>query len=135
MLTYLDANLHPEKYAARATPGSAAATLPAAIALEHEARADGGPGVAQALAWGIDLETHSLGHGGATDGYTSWTRLAPDQDWAVIVLYNRFLDGGTGDFQDRVGENVSALLSGKPGMPLDFMCEADKRGLAHLGIQ
>jgi hypothetical protein len=30
------------------------------------------------------------------------------------VLYNRFLDGGTGDFQDRVGENVSALLSGKP---------------------
>jgi D-alanyl-D-alanine-carboxypeptidase/D-alanyl-D-alanine-endopeptidase len=34
MLTYLDANLHPEKYAARATPGSAAAILPAAIALD-----------------------------------------------------------------------------------------------------
>jgi len=38
-------------------------------------------------------------------------------------------------FMDRVGENVSALLSGEPAMPLDFMCEADKRGLARLGIQ
>jgi D-alanyl-D-alanine-carboxypeptidase/D-alanyl-D-alanine-endopeptidase len=33
MLTYLDANLHPEKYAAGAAPGSPRATLPAAIPL------------------------------------------------------------------------------------------------------
>jgi hypothetical protein len=48
-----------------------------------------GEGGKIALAWGIDLKTDSLDHGGATDGYTSFTRFDPVHDWAVIVLYNR----------------------------------------------
>jgi hypothetical protein len=35
MLTYLDANLHPEKYAAGAATDSPLTTLPAAVALDH----------------------------------------------------------------------------------------------------
>ena len=39
MLTYLDANLHPDKYAKGAGTDSPAATLPAAVALDHQLRA------------------------------------------------------------------------------------------------
>jgi serine-type D-Ala-D-Ala carboxypeptidase/endopeptidase len=138
MLTYLDANLHPKKYAADAAPGSSAATLPAAVVLDHESRTDGGPGTQQALAWGINLANHTLNDMGGTYGYESFARLNPHQDWAVIVLYNRGLSGDPRfvEFLDRVTENLSALLgSGEPATALDFMCEADKRGLARLGIQ
>jgi serine-type D-Ala-D-Ala carboxypeptidase/endopeptidase len=138
MLIYLDANLHPEKYADRATPGSPAATLPMAVALDHEPRADAGEGAKTALAWGIDLKTHSLDHQGGTYGYESYARFNPVQDWAVIMLYNRWIksDPHLVDFLDLVVQNVSALLgSGEPPPLLDFMCEADKRGLARLGIQ
>ena len=137
MLTYLDANLHPDKYGAGAAPDSPMATLPAAVTLTHEPRADGGPGIEQALAWGINLETRSLSHSGGTYGYESIALFNPVQDWAVIVLYNRGEnDPRFVDLLDRVTDNVLALLgSGEPAPPLDFMCEADKRGLARLGIQ
>jgi serine-type D-Ala-D-Ala carboxypeptidase/endopeptidase len=137
MLIYLDANLHPEKYAARATLGSPAATLPAAIALEHEARADMGDGKI-ALAWWIDPKTHSLSHQGGTNGYESFARFNPVQDWAVITLYNRWVMGDPRlvDFLELVIQNVSALLgSGDPSPPPDFTCEADKTGLARLGMR
>jgi hypothetical protein len=88
MLTYLDANLHPEKYAAGATPGSSAATLREALALDHESRADM-PGGKIVLAWWINLKPLYLDHDGGTFGYTSFARFNPVQDWAVIVLYNR----------------------------------------------
>jgi len=137
MLIYLDANLRAEKYAAHALPRSPAATLPAAMAEDHQFRANTDVvGQEIALAWVEDRGAHYLWHNGGTGGYSSFASFNPDQDWAVVVLYNRF-DGDSNFFyfMDRVGENVSALLSGEPAMPLDFMCEADKRGLARLGIQ
>ena len=118
-------------------PGSPMAMLPAAIALDHEARADMGDGKI-ALAWWIDPKTHSLAHQGGTYGYESFARFNPVQDWAVIMLYNRGLRGDPRlvDFLGLVIQNVSALLgSGDPQPPLDFMCEADKRGLARLGMR
>jgi serine-type D-Ala-D-Ala carboxypeptidase/endopeptidase len=76
MLTYLDANLHPEKYAAGAAPGSPLATLPGAVALQHAPVTTAPLWVANlagdgqiALAWVIDPHTHFLGHGGATFGH------------------------------------------------------------------
>ena len=88
------------------------------------------------LAWFIDPKTHSLEHGGATGGYWTGARFNPRQDWAVVVLYNR-VDGDPRffDFRERLVGNISALLYGEPATPLDFMCEADKRGLARLGMQ
>lgn len=127
MLTYLDANLHPEKYAAGAAPGSPAATLPAAIALDHEPRADAGDGKI-ALAWGINPNTHSFTHGGGTGGYASFAEFTPDKDWAVVALYNR---EDSNRFVDCVGRNVSALLSGMPAVPLDFMSYEEKMALQH----
>ena len=134
MLTYLDANLHPEKYAAGAAPGSPAATLPAAMALDHEPRADAGAGGKMALAWGINPKPYSLDHDGATYGNVSVAHFYPDQDWAVIVLNNRAdpTDPLPVRFADCVAENVSALWSGEPALPLDFMSEADKSALSSL---
>ncbi len=40
ILTYLDANLHPDKYATGAAADSPAATLPAAVALDHQVRSN-----------------------------------------------------------------------------------------------
>jgi D-alanyl-D-alanine-carboxypeptidase/D-alanyl-D-alanine-endopeptidase len=56
LLTYLDANLHPEKYAAGAAAGSSAATLPRAFAIDHELRADAPTLGKIALAWAVDSD-------------------------------------------------------------------------------
>jgi serine-type D-Ala-D-Ala carboxypeptidase/endopeptidase len=130
MLTYLDANLHPEKYAAHAAPGSPAKTLPAAVALDHQPRADTEDGGKIALAWGINPKTYFLNHSGGTGGYGAFARFDPRQDWAMIVLYNR--DSDDPRLVDRVAENTSALLSGERAIPLDSMCDAEKRSLARL---
>jgi CubicO group peptidase (beta-lactamase class C family) len=137
MLTYLDANLHPNKYSAGAAPASPMATLPAAVALQHESRADAQEGVKQALAWGINLATHSFGHKGGTYGYESIALFNPIHDGAIIALYNRWIEENPSfvDFLDHTTDNVSALLSGTPPPRLDILCEADKRRLAGLGMQ
>jgi CubicO group peptidase (beta-lactamase class C family) len=129
MLTYLDANMHPEKYTAGAAPGSAAATLTEAIALDHEARAEAGPDGKIALAWFIDSKTHSLNHNGGTGGYGSFAQFNADQDWAMVALYNR--DGPFPRFVDRVGDNVSELLSGQPSVRVDQLADEDKKALAY----
>jgi serine-type D-Ala-D-Ala carboxypeptidase/endopeptidase len=129
MLTYLDANLHPGKYAAGAAPGSPAAALPAAVALDHQPRADAGKDTKIALAWFIDPKTHSYLHNGGTHGYGAFAAFNPGQDWGVVVLYNR--GGPFPRFVDRVGENIAALLAGQPAPSLDYLCNADRQALAH----
>jgi len=132
MLTYLDANLHPDKYAAGAAPGSPAATWPAAIAIDHEPRAEAGEvgkGDKIALAWFIIAKTGSYLHSGGTGGYGSYSVFNPGHDYAMIVLYNR--DNDFPRFVDRVGENISELLLGEPATPPPFMSDADRRALAH----
>jgi CubicO group peptidase (beta-lactamase class C family) len=130
VLTYLDANLHPEKYAAGGAPGSPDATLPAAIALDHEPRADVGPQGKIALAWLIDLKTDSYDSAGQSGAYGSIAIFNPTRDWAVIVLYNRA--GHFPRFVDAVGENLTQLLLGTPSIRLDVLPEAEKNALAHL---
>ena len=132
MLTYLDANLHPEKYAAGAAPGSPAATLPAAIAIDHEPRAEVdevGKGARIALAWFISPKTGSYGHSGGTGGYGTYSVFNPGHDYAVVALYNR--DNDFPRFVDQVGENISDLLLGEPAIPPPFMSDADRKALAH----
>ena len=132
MLTYLDANMHPDKYAAGAASGSPAATLPAAIAIDHEPRADA-PEIVKggriALAWFIDPKNDSYAHGGGTGGYGSFAVFNPDHDYAVIALYNRA--GAAPRFVDRVGANLNELLLGEPATPPPFMNGADRRALKH----
>ena len=78
MLTYLDANLHPDKYAAAAAADSPASTL--------ACRGRAGPSSARerrlldatariALAWFFNQKTGNYGHSGGTGGYSSMATI------------------------------------------------------------
>jgi serine-type D-Ala-D-Ala carboxypeptidase/endopeptidase len=132
MLTYLDANLHPDKYAVGATADSPAATLPAAIALDHQLRANittnGESRIA--LAWGFSTKNGTYGHEGGTGGYRSLARFNPNQDRAIVVLYNREnTDPAAPQLVERVAENIDELMTGKPSIPLDFISEQERLAL------
>jgi len=130
MLTYLDANLHPDKYARGAGTDSPAATLPVAVALDHQLRAKIEGDTKIALAWGFDPKTGSYGHSGGTGGYSSVAGFIPNQDRAIVVLYNRDnLDPAAPRFVDRVAENIGELMLGKPSIPLDFISEDERLAL------
>jgi len=130
MLKFLEANLHPEEYAVGTVPGSPAATLPAAIAIDHEPRAEAPEVNGEiALAWFVSPKRPVwLDHNGGTGGYSSFTRFCPEQDWGYIVLYNR--DSPDPRFVDLVGVHITQLLMGQPTIPLDFISTADRHALA-----
>jgi CubicO group peptidase (beta-lactamase class C family) len=116
MLTYLEANLHPEalKLAAKI---AAASTLSAALNQQHELRADAAPGTRIALAWLFESESGNYWHNGATGGYSSYAFFNPKGDYAAVVLLNTTL-GNTGSFADRLGQHISQRLAGKPAISL-----------------
>jgi CubicO group peptidase (beta-lactamase class C family) len=109
MLTFLEAQLHPERVKGR-TPE--AKTLPAAIAASHEIRGEVGPGMHIALNWLRVDETGSYWHNGATGGYSSFAVFNPAKDFAVIVLCNRSI--GEGTLADDIGKHIVQRLLGLP---------------------
>jgi Beta-lactamase len=130
LLIYLDANLHPEKYAAGSPPNSPAATLPAAIAIAHALHVDAQSGAAGALDWAVD-QSGNYWHGGASTGHNSYAEFNPQKDRAIVVLYNR-MDWQSTDpirFPQRVAENVRELMSGKPSIPLDILSDDERIAL------
>lgn len=120
MLTYLEAQLHPEKFTpADAPPGSPAATLSAAIAMTHKLYAPGSPGMQMGLAWMYVDGSGIYWHNGGTGGYTSFVLFSPQNDRAIVVLYNRDDIGESPImFVQRIAANVNALMSGMPAIPL-----------------
>jgi CubicO group peptidase (beta-lactamase class C family) len=117
MLTYLEAQLHPESI--KGEGGSAAdATLAAAIRNQHELRADAGPGMKIALAWLYDTDTGTYWHNGGTGGFSSYAFFNPQGDYAAVVLLNTTIGGPGGSFADRVGQHISERLAGKPAIAL-----------------
>jgi D-alanyl-D-alanine-carboxypeptidase/D-alanyl-D-alanine-endopeptidase len=116
MLTYLEANLHPEtlKPAGNST---AAGTLAAALTQQHELRADVAPGTRIALAWLFEADSGNYWHNGATGGYSSYAFFNPKGDYAAVVLLNATV-GPTGSFADRLGQHISQRLAGKTAISL-----------------
>ncbi len=111
MLTYLDAQLHPEKLAkANAGPLS---TLPAAIELSHQLRADALPGMKIALGWHYIEESGSYWHNGGTGGFNTYALFNPREDYTAVVLFNQ-----SSGFADQVAQHVEARLRGKPAISL-----------------
>jgi CubicO group peptidase (beta-lactamase class C family) len=118
MLTYCEAQLHPDKLPAGA-PGTPAGTLAAALALDHELRADGPGSFRIALAWLFQPATGTYYHDGGTGGFNSFVSFNPGADRAIVVLYNRLdLASGQGLFAERVAAHAIALLDGKPAAAL-----------------
>jgi serine-type D-Ala-D-Ala carboxypeptidase/endopeptidase len=110
MLKYLAANLHPDKLHT--------GTLPAALAMSHELRADVSPSMRIAFAWLSNADTGSYWHNGATGGYSSYALFNPKGNYALVVLFNTSIGGPSGSFADRLGEHISQRLSGKPAISL-----------------
>jgi CubicO group peptidase (beta-lactamase class C family) len=111
MLTYLDAQLHPEHLSV--AKAGAALTLPAAIALSHELRIDAAPGMKVALGWHYFVESGSYWHNGGTGGFNSYILFNPKQDYAIVVLLNE-----APGYADRVAQHVEARLQGKQAISL-----------------
>jgi D-alanyl-D-alanine-carboxypeptidase/D-alanyl-D-alanine-endopeptidase len=116
MLTYLEANLHPEslKPSGKST---AASTLSAALTQQHQLRADAMGGNRIALAWLYQGETGAYWHNGATGGYSSFAFFDPKDDCAAVVLLNTSIGNG-GSFADRLGQHIGQRLAGKPAISL-----------------
>lgn len=104
MLTYLEAQLHPDK-------------LKSAIAMSHELRADAFPTMKVGLAWLYQTKTGTYWHNGATGGYSSHVLFHPKEDYAVVVLFNTTISGN-GSFADALGGHVADRLSGRPAISL-----------------
>ncbi len=110
MLTYLEAQLHPDSV-------KRAGTLASALEMSHELRADAGPSMKVALAWLYETETGSYWHNGGTGGFSSYALFNPKEDYAVVVLFNTTLSEN-GSFADRLGQHIVQRLSGKRAISL-----------------
>lgn len=111
MLTYLDAQLHPDHVKGRSAE---AKTLPAAITASHEIHGDVGAGMHIALNWMRIDETGSFWHNGATGGFSSFALFDASKDIAVIVLLNRSIEDGS--LADDIGKHVAQRMMGRPAM-------------------
>jgi len=116
MLTYLEANLHPEGVKS-ANASIAANTISKALTQEHELRADSLGTQKIALAWLYDPATGNYWHNGGTGGFSSYAFFNPKGDYAAVVLLNTTI-GPQGSFADRIGEHISERLAGKPAISL-----------------
>lgn len=126
LLIYLDANLHPDHYSAGADPTSPAATLPDAIAVDHQLRGNVTADTQVAFSWLYDSKSGRFEHGGATPGFTARVEFSPGEDRGIVVLYNRMDESlGQERFVDRVAENIDELMSGKPAARIDQISDCD----------
>jgi len=121
MLTYLEANLHPESL--KPVPASAGAatggsTIGAALTLSHQLQgAEIWPGMRIALAWLYQTNTGNYWHNGATAGFSSYVFFNPEGDYAGVVLLNA--SAGVDDsFVDRLGQHISQRFGGRPAISL-----------------
>jgi len=105
MLTYLEAQLHPEKYTA----------LASAIRQAHELRATAPPSMRIGLAWLYMEKDGFYWHNGGTGGYASYVFFDPKNDCAAVVLYNRTVGDG---FADRLGMHIRQRLIGEAAVSL-----------------
>lgn len=119
MLTYLEANLHPEKLGpvpVGATPPRA--SLSAALQKSHQLQTDVGPRTRIALAWLYSADSGTYYHSGGTGGYSSYSCFNPKGDYAVIVLLN---SSPSLPFADLLGEHIRQRLAGEPALSLDLL--------------
>src|SRR5262245_25410239 len=107
MMTYLEANLHPEKRG----------PLSGALELSHQLHER--TTVRQqyfALTWGYDGDTGNYWHNGATSGFTSNVFFNPRMDAAVVVLTNTLNPLLS---PDAIAVHIRQRLQGEPAMSLD----------------
>ncbi len=118
LLTYLDAQLHPDRLAAATLRTSQGKTLPAAIRRSHVVHAEAGKGLHIALNWFRSDATGSYSHSGGTGGYSAFALFNPEKDYAFVVLCN--IDDFDDPFPQKLGQYLEQRLTGQPAMKLDM---------------
>jgi CubicO group peptidase (beta-lactamase class C family) len=116
MLTYLQAQLHPDHLPASAPATPDGKTLGAAIPMSHQVHAEVGGGQHIALNWFRIDATGSFWHNGGTGGYSSYSLFNPEKDFGLIVLYNA--GPGADPFADKLGEHIEQRLTGLAAVAL-----------------
>jgi CubicO group peptidase (beta-lactamase class C family) len=116
MLTYLEAQLHPDKLARGVSATPEGKTLAAALAASHVVQGEAMPGMHIALNWIRVDESGSFWHNGGTGGYSACAIFNPDADFAVVVLLNS--SPGERPFMDELAAHVAQRLTGKPAVSL-----------------
>jgi hypothetical protein len=107
MLTWLEANLHPERI-----PN---ARLAAAIRASHRRLAPVGQDDGIAFGWRV-LPTGDIGHPGDTGGFSAEVSFNPAKDRALVFLSNT--GPGAALSADVVSEHVRARLEGRPALTI-----------------
>lgn len=115
MLTYLEAQLHPDHLLVSALVTPDGKTLPAAIPMSHVIRAEVGNGQQIALNWFRIDATGSYRHNGGTGGHSSYALFNPDKDYALVVLSNTSPDV---PFADNLGAHIEQRLTGVAAVKL-----------------
>jgi CubicO group peptidase (beta-lactamase class C family) len=116
MMTFLEANLHPEE----------AGSLSSALVLSHQLhdRTNGSQQIA--LVWAYIPETGTYWHDGARPGFTSHAFFNPRTDCAVVVLMNT----GPSLFSPTlIAEHIRQRLSGEPAISLATVLVPASSGL------
>jgi serine-type D-Ala-D-Ala carboxypeptidase/endopeptidase len=116
LLTFLEAQLHPESIAS-ALGFASGTTLGSAVRLSQQLRAPALPGMSIALAWLQIAKSGSYWHNGATGGYSSYAFFNQAGNYAAAVLVNSTLSA-KGSFADRLGVHISQRLAGVPAVAL-----------------
>jgi serine-type D-Ala-D-Ala carboxypeptidase/endopeptidase len=115
MLTYLEAQLHPDRLPASTTSGANGRTLPAAIQASHVLHGEVGQGMHIALNWFQIDKDGSYWHNGGTGGFSSYARFNPGKDYAIVVLVNTAPNG----FSDMLGAHIAQRLDGDPAISIE----------------
>lgn len=110
ILTYLDAQMHPDKIKPKSPE---AKTLPAAIAATHEVRGDSMEGMHIGLNWLRVDATGMYWHNGATGGFSSFSLFDPEKDLGVVVLLNE-----SNGLADLIAQHILQRMLGKPAIAI-----------------
>lgn len=113
-LSYLEAQLHPDRAVRGVGPDGA--TLPSALVLSHQLQSRAGPAQI-AFAWLYVPEDGDYWHNGGTGGHTACAFFNPKGDYAGVVLVN-VGPGPRGSFADLLGRHISQRFAGKPAISL-----------------
>jgi CubicO group peptidase (beta-lactamase class C family) len=106
MLTYLEAQLHPERSPA----------MVAALTESHKLRADAISGQRIALAWFYKQDSWIYHHSGGTVGYGSYAFFHPIEDYAAIVLMN--IGPNLALNPEQLGDHIRQRLASEPAVSL-----------------
>jgi CubicO group peptidase (beta-lactamase class C family) len=112
MLTYLEAQLHPERVHAVGP----AKSLPAALLLTHQIQAAANPGMHIAMNWFHSDADGNYQHGGRTGGFITYTIFNIQEDFGVVVLSNTA--AGTASLTPRLANRIGQRLLGLPAISL-----------------